>query len=97
MIQNAGSQLLAADGAVGTSGTAVRVFMMHIISGGTPAVVSLRSGTSTAGTIRVTETGTANTGATFTYGMQGLLFPSGCFLDLDGNTTSVLVTFNHNS
>lgn len=97
MIQNAGSQLVTADAAVGASGQAVRVFMIHIISAGTGAVVSLKSGTSTAGTARVTETGTASTGVTFVYGTQGLLFPSGCFVDVDANTTSVLVTYNHNS
>jgi hypothetical protein len=94
MIQNASAQLFTADGQVGSSGTpAVRVFMMHIISTSTAAVVSLRNGTSSGATAYVTQTGTISTGSTFTYGLQGMLFPSGCFCDMDANTTSVLVTF----
>lgn len=95
MIQNAGTQILTADGAVSSAGRAVRVFAMHLISGaGGATVVSLRSGSTVGGTVWVTETGTANTGATFNYGTRGVLFPSGCFVDVDTNTTSVTVTYN---
>lgn len=97
MIQNAGSQLVTADAAVGSSGVAVRVFAIHIISGGTAAIVSLRNGTSASATPYVTQTGTISTGATFTYGLQGMLFPAGCFCDVDVNTTSVLVTYAYGS
>lgn len=98
MIQNAGSQLFAADGQVGSSGTpTVRVFALHIISssGATAPIVSLRNGTSSAATAFVTQTGTATVGAgnTFTFGTQGIEFPAGCFCDVDANTTSALVTF----
>lgn len=96
MIQNAGAQLFTADGQVGSSGTpAVRVFMLHIISGGTAAIVSLRSGSSAGATSLVTETGTISTGKTINYGEKGMLFSSGCFVDVDVNTTSALVTFNY--
>ena len=94
MIQNSGSQLSTADAAVGVSGSAVRVFMMHVISAGSGGIVSLRNGTSASDTAYDTETGTVGTGQTFYYGTQGIFFPSGCFIDLDSNTTSVLVTFN---
>ncbi len=95
MIQNAGTQLITADGVVGAASVAVRIFAIHILSGaGGGAVVSLRSGAVVGGTIWVTETGTASTGKTFTYGLQGILFPSGCFVDVDTNTTSVAVTYN---
>lgn len=97
MIQNAGSQLISANAAVATAGTAVRVFSIHIISGGTAAVVSLRNGATVSGTIWVTQTGTVSTGATFNYGDKGILFPSGCFVNVDVNTSSVLVTFNYAS
>lgn len=98
MIQNASSQLFVADGQVGSSGTPViRVFALHIISssGTTAPVVSLRNGTSAGATAFVTHTGTATVGAgnTFTFGTQGMIFPSGCFCDVDANTTSALVTF----
>lgn len=96
MIQNAGTQLITADGVVGAAGTAVRVFAIHILSGGGgAAVVSLRSGSVVGGTIWVTETGTVSTGKTFTYNTPGIWFPSGCFVDVDANTTSVAVTYSY--
>lgn len=98
MIHNAGTQVITVDGVVATASQAVRIFSIHIISGaGGGAVVSLRSGPVVGGTIWITETGTASTGKTFNYGTQGVLFPSGCFVDVDTNTTSVTVTYNNNS
>jgi hypothetical protein len=81
------------DSLIGEAGKATRVFAMHIISG-TAAVVALRNGQAVGGTIYLQETGTANTGKTFTYGEFGMLFPAGCFLDLDANTTSALVAYS---
>lgn len=75
------------------AGEGVRVFNMHILSGGGgAAVVSLRNGQTVAGTIWITETGTASTGKTFDYGVQGHYFPAGVFVDVDTNTTSVLIS-----
>lgn len=96
MIQNAGTQLVTADGVVGAASVAVRIFAIHILSGGGgAAVVSLKSGALVGGTAWITETGTVSTGKTFSYGTQGVLFPSGCFVDVDANTTSVAVTFSY--
>lgn len=92
-VQNAGTVLITADGAVGTAGAGTRVFFIHIISGGTAAVVSLRNGSAVSSTIYVTETGVVNTGSTKPYGANGIFFPAGCFCDVDVNTTSVLVSF----
>lgn len=98
MIQNASTQVLTADGAVSSSGQAVRVFAIHILSsGGGAAVVSLKNGTAGTATAYITETGTTSVGVTFTYNTQGVLFPAGCFVDVDANTTSVTVTLNRNS
>lgn len=92
---SAGTQLVgSSDIAVGTAGAATRVFAVHIISsGGGAAVVSLRNGTSASDTIYLTLTGTTSTGATFAFGTNGFLFPSGCFVDVDTNTTSVAVAY----
>ncbi len=97
MIQNAGTQAIASgtDAAIGTSGRAVRVFTLHLISDGTATVSSLRNGTSASATIYVTETGTINTGKTINYGDEGMLFPAGCFLDVDTHATGGIVTFNY--
>src|SRR4051812_37811186 len=101
MIQNAGSQLFTADGAVGTSGVAARVFTVHVISssGATAPVLALRNGTSASATVYIQQTGTATVGAgnTFHFGTQGVLFPAGCFCDVDSNTTSALVVYNQNT
>jgi hypothetical protein len=96
MIQNAGTQVITADGVVGASGVAVRIFAIHVLSGGGGAAVpALRSGTAVGGTIWIQETGTVSTGKTFSYGTQGVWFPNGCFCDVDANTTSVTVTYSY--
>lgn len=99
MIHSAGTQAIASgtDAAIGASGTATRVFTLHVISDGTATVVSLRNGTSASATAFVTETGTVSTGKTINFGTQGMLFPSGCFLDVDTHTTGGIVTYNQNT
>lgn len=90
----AGSQLITADGVLGTSGKAVRIYNIHILSGGGGgAVVALRAGTAVGGAIQIQETGTVSTGKTFDYGMHGHYFTTGCFVDVDANTTSVLISY----
>ena len=95
MFQNfVGTQLATADIAVGVAGKPTRVFAIHILStGGGGAVVALRDGATVSGTIYVQETGTTSTGKTFIYGKYGMLFPDGCFCDVDANTTSVAIAY----
>lgn len=100
MIQNASTQAISGNNpaAIGAAGQAVRVFNLHIISGGGGAsVVSLRNGSSGSGTIWVTETGTTSTGKSFNYGTQGILFPAGCFVSTDANSSVVTITYNNNT
>lgn len=95
MIQNAGTQVITADGVVNAAGVAVRIFSIHVISGGGGAAVpTLKTGSVIGGAIWIQETGTASTGKTFTYGTQGVWFPNGCFVDVDANTTSVTVVYS---
>lgn len=96
MIQNAGTQAItsATDAAIGASGVAVRVFALHMISDGTAGVAILRNGTSASATIYTTETGTISTGKTILYGTQGMLFPAGCFLDVDTHVTGGIVVYS---
>lgn len=91
--QEAGSVLISADGAVGTSGAATKVFAIHIISDGTAGVVILRNGTGTGDTAFVQETGTINTGKTIVYGNKGYLFPAGCYCDVDSHALTTLVSY----
>lgn len=92
-----GSSYLIADGAVGIAsvGGVKRpkiVYAIHIISGGTAAVVSILNGGS-GGTAYLKLTGTVSTGATFQF-PEGILFPTDCYVDLDVNTTSVLTSYD---
>lgn len=95
MIQNAGTQAIVSgtDAAVGASGKAMRIFTVHLISDGTATVTNLRNGTSATDTIYATETGTVSTGKTINYGTQGMLFPAGCFLDVDAHCIGGIVTY----
>lgn len=96
MIQNDGTQVIVSgtDAVIGSSGVAVRILTVHLISDGTATVTNLRNGTSASATIYVTETGTASTGKTINYGTQGMLFPAGCFLDVDAHCVGGIVTYN---
>lgn len=91
---NSGTVNITADGAVGTSGAATRIFSIHIVSAGTAAVVSFYNNTSASGTAFLKLTGTVSTGATTIFSSPGLLFPAGCFVDVDVNTTSVCVSYS---
>lgn len=95
MIQNAGTQAIASgtDAPIGTSGVVTRIFTVHLISDGTATVTSLRNGIAATATAFATETGTASTGKTINYGLQGMLFPAGCFLDVDAHCTGGIVTY----
>ena len=95
MIQNAGTQAIVSgtDAAIGSSGVAMRVFTLHIISDGTATVVSLRNGISASATAYATESGTISTGKTINYGTQGMLFPAGCFLDVAVHCIAGIVTY----
>ena len=75
----AGTELLTADANV-KGAKPTRVFTMHIISGATPGIVSLRNGTTVAGTIFITETGTASTGRTIDLVSMGFCFRQGYFM-----------------
>jgi hypothetical protein len=98
MIQNAGTNSIVGNNsaAVGSAGTAIRIFTMHLISGGGGAtVVSLKNGSTSGGTTWITETGTTSTGKTFNYGHDGVLFPAGCFVVTDANSADVTITFTY--
>lgn len=95
MIQNSGSQAIVSgtDAAIGTSGKPTRVFAINFLSDGTAGVFILRNGTSTAGTVFVTENGVVSSGKTVTYGQTGFFFPSGCFMDIDSHCTAGVVSY----
>src|ERR1035437_9930054 len=87
-----GSAYLTASGAVGVAAKPKMVYGAHIIStGGGAGVLSLKNN-GTGGTIYITGTGTTSQGITFNFG-EGYFFPTDCYCTVDGNTTSVLVSY----
>jgi hypothetical protein len=80
------------DLALGTAGADTRVFSVSYTSGGTAAVVILRDGTSASDRIFLRLDGTINKGTTWN-DPNGLLFPNGCFVDVDANVASCAVSF----
>ena len=78
-----GIQLVTADAAVGSAGTAVAIYGLHVISGvGGGAVVTVKT-TDGSGTVQIKHTGTASTGSDLSFGGVGLVFPSGAFIDVE--------------
>lgn len=96
MIQNSGSQAIVSgtDAVVGTSGKPTRVFSLNFLSDGTAGILILRNGTSTGGTAFVQENGVVSSGKTVAYGPNGILFPAGCFLDVDAHCTAGVVSYS---
>lgn len=89
-----GDQLITGDGVLNTSGEPVAIYGVNILSGaGGGGVVNLRSGTAVSGAIVIQEKGTASQGKSFSYGGKGIVFPSGCYVDVDANVTAVAVSF----
>lgn len=87
-----GNQLMTTDGVVGTSGNPIRVFSIHMISGGSAGDINLRNGTTASDTIYVQMVGTASAGATISFA-GGQRFPDGCYYEESTAPTSALITY----
>ncbi len=68
----------------------VLVSAVNIVSGGSAGTVTLRNGTTAAGTAVLKFTGTASIGVLVEFA-PGTIFPSGCFIDSDDNITTCTV------
>ena len=88
-----GQQRFTADGELGKTGESKMVLAIHIDSGATAGVVTLRNGTAVTDTIHVRESGNANSGRTISFA-PGFHFPAGCYVDVDANVTSVIVCYD---
>ena len=86
----AGSQRITADGVVGTSGTAIRLFgyTMRSNAGGLGQII-LYNGTDTTGTEKWIGNGNVDSSADKVFGQKGKLFPAGLYVDIDANITYV--------
>lgn len=88
-----GYQVAVADAAILSSGRAVVIYGVNVVSGGTAGVLVLRNGTTTGDTAVITVTGTINSGVIRSFGGNGVIFPNGCFADKDANVSSYTVFF----
>jgi hypothetical protein len=88
-----GYQVVTADIAVNTAGDPVVIYGVTIVSTGTAGVVLLRNGDTVAGTVILTLNGTVSTDKTIDFGGVGIVFPDGCFVDIDANVTSCTVVY----
>ena len=90
----AGYQLYIADGVVSASGTPVAIYAVNIVSNGAAiGKVILRNGTSASDTAVISINGSTGIGTLHDFGGAGLVFPSGCFVDIDANTAQATVAF----
>lgn len=87
---NSGAEVFTSDGACISSGTPVRVFSATVVCGATAGVLQLYNNTSKTGTAWVSFTGTANKSKTENF-TDGLLFHSGCYVDLDANCSQAIL------
>ena len=90
-----GTQVISnqTDIAVGRLGVPVRVYSLTVTSGGTAAVVKLCNGTSTGGTALTQLDGTISKTIIQSWN-EGLLFPLGCFADVDANSAIVAIAYS---
>ncbi len=85
-----GTYQVTADGQAGPA-RAVRVFNIVVKSDGTAGVVAVKNGTTTGGTEFDQINGTINQAVVRNY-EGGMVFPSGCYIDLDSHSTYVTVS-----
>lgn len=91
---NGGTQFLTTtDAAIGSSGKPTRVYFATALSDGTATVVKFYNGTSTSGQLYHQLDGTISKSASIYFGTHGLLFPAGCFVDVDTHTAGGAVAF----
>ncbi len=87
-----GSQKRTTDGVIGVSGAKIRVFGFLVSADSSGAVVAVYDGTSTGGVLMDSLVGAASVVTRISY-PGGLLFNSGCFIDVDAHTTYVVAIY----
>lgn len=85
-----GYQVFTTSGAFNDSGKPQVVYFANMLSGGTLSQPTFYDGTSSLGTGAATIQGIASQWVQFNPGV-GLVFPKGCFVSFDGNTSKVVV------
>jgi hypothetical protein len=88
------SQVLTADGVVGTSGEDTIVFAATIKGGSAVTTAVLHEGTGTGGTKHEDAIAPVNNSVTVFYGDNGVHYPGGCYLNITTTGGSVTVVYN---
>lgn len=82
------------DIAIGPSGKPIRVYDAYAVSDGTATTVKLINGTAAGGADFVQIDGIVSKSSVLPLSSsQGLLFPNGCFADVDSHTVALVVSF----
>lgn len=90
----AGYAVVAADGVVGTSGTAKILYSINWVSDGTAGVIKIYDGTGTDGTLVYQETGVINSGVYRQFGgSEGIMLKNGMYLDVDVHDVNVVIAY----
>ena len=94
-----GASRATTDGAIGTSGSPIRVYAAAMNPTGTVAgAFVLRNGTSASADAWVTQSNDAGDGTAagrvVFFGDQGILFSSGCFYDHGTSNSSVTIQYS---
>ena len=87
------SQVLTADGVVGTSGAPTYVFAVTLRGGSALTRADLHNGTA-ASDLRASGTAPITDTATIDCGPNGIVFEDGCYLDITTTAGSVTVVYS---
>lgn len=87
-----GSQKRITDGAIGTSGKKIRVYGWIINCDASGGVVAVYDGTSTGGVAMDSLVGAASVSTRISY-PGGLLFNSGCYVDIDAHVNYIVAIY----
>lgn len=79
-------------GVVGISGNPTTLYSVHMISGGTASVLTLRNGTTGSATAWLSLTGSVSSGTTYNF-EGGIHFPAGIYASIDANLTNAVFSF----
>lgn len=90
-----GLQSITSSGVIGTSGKPIRVFAISVLSAASPGAPVFYNNTAASGNEILDGTGLTASKAVLIANIptEGMLFPSGLFVTVDGNSTQVNVWY----
>ena len=94
-----GSQLFTSSGVLGVASQAKTIYAINIVASGATVPLAVIKVGGSGGTAYIQESGIASGSRTFPYG-EGFTLPanaSGVYVTVDGNTTSILVSYDEYS